>query len=191
MTPLITLDYKKVFLYSDPHFGHNNIIRFCKRPFKDKDEMDKELIRRYQETVSDEDMCIIHGDVSFKSQEHTLDILDQLPGDKIIILGNHDRVIEKLWKNRLLPKNVNIYKGILEIRYKNEISVHCHYPILEWDGYFRDRLHFHGHQHNTNNDFPKMGFLWKRYDVGVDANDFRPVELIKIREKLKKMKPVD
>ena len=44
-----------VFFTADPHFGHTNIIRYENRPFASAEEMDQELIRRWNETVSPED----------------------------------------------------------------------------------------------------------------------------------------
>ena len=56
-----------------------------------------------------------------------------------------------------------------------------HYPLLEWPYKYRSGIHLHGHQHNTyeyNLSMLEKGI--KRYDVGVDANDFQPVSLTDI-----------
>lgn len=61
-----------------------------------------------------------------------------------------------------------------------------HYPIFEWDGYFKNSIHLYGHVHNCGNN-PE---LQKRFDllgnrainVGVDVNGFCPVGLEKITE---------
>ncbi len=40
---------------ADPHFGHENILKFCKRPFKNTDEMDNAIIRNLWSCVQPED----------------------------------------------------------------------------------------------------------------------------------------
>jgi calcineurin-like phosphoesterase family protein len=41
--------------YSDPHFGHTNIIKYCDRPFASVDEMNEELVARYNASVGPDD----------------------------------------------------------------------------------------------------------------------------------------
>lgn len=41
----------KVFLISDTHFDHENIIKYCSRPFKSKDEMNKTIIDNWNSVV--------------------------------------------------------------------------------------------------------------------------------------------
>ncbi len=51
-----------------------------------------------------------------------------------------------------------------------------HYPIEEWNGYFREAIHLHGHQHNHEEyNLKNRGNGLLRYDVGVDANHMAPV----------------
>ena len=45
----------KVFFTSDIHFGHENVIRFDGRPFATVEEMDAELIRRWNAKVGNTD----------------------------------------------------------------------------------------------------------------------------------------
>ena len=51
-----------LFFTSDLHLGHANIIRYCDRPFANVGEMDAELIRRWNETVGEEDVVYFLGD---------------------------------------------------------------------------------------------------------------------------------
>lgn len=64
-----------VFFTADPHFGHTNIIRYENRPFASAEEMDQELIRRWNETVSPEDTVYLLGDFSFYRKEKPRDPL--------------------------------------------------------------------------------------------------------------------
>ena len=75
---------------SDTHFGHENIIRFCNRPFRNAEEMNAELIRRWRETVPEDGIIFHLGDFAHGGSRLWNDILSALPGRKYLILGNHD-----------------------------------------------------------------------------------------------------
>lgn len=95
----------KVFFYSDPHYAHKNIIKYCNRQWNDgKDgngeiivtdsnvqEMNASLVSRYNEVVSNDDTVYFLGDVSFGKQENVKEFISQLNGKKLLIKGNHDR----------------------------------------------------------------------------------------------------
>jgi calcineurin-like phosphoesterase family protein len=84
-----------VFLYSDPHFGHQGVCRFMRndgvtklRPWDTAEEMDEELVKRYNETVRSNDKIYFLGDVVINRK--ALKTLSRLNGDKVLIRGNHD-----------------------------------------------------------------------------------------------------
>ena len=80
-----------IFFTSDHHFGHRNIIRFCKRPFNSAIEMDDEMVRRWNEKVTPEDTVYHLGDVGMIKPEILHRILNRLHGKICLIKGNHDR----------------------------------------------------------------------------------------------------
>ena len=81
----------KIFFTSDHHFGHSNIIKFCKRPFKDVEEMNEVLIERWNEKINPEDEVYHIGDFAMtKDNELVANILDKLNGTKYLIVGNHE-----------------------------------------------------------------------------------------------------
>lgn len=84
-----------VFLTSDTHFGHAGVCRFTEadgvtkiRPWTDPDEMDEEMIRRWNDTVRPNDKIYHLGDVVINRK--SLSTLARLNGDKVLIRGNHD-----------------------------------------------------------------------------------------------------
>lgn len=81
---------KKVFITSDTHFWHTRIILFENRPFKSVEEMNEELIKRWNNKVTSNDTVIHLGDVSFGNQEKTKEIVKRLNGRKILVMGDHD-----------------------------------------------------------------------------------------------------
>lgn len=84
------------FLVSDTHFGHAGVCRFTHpddatvklRPWDDPDEMDEEMVRRWNDTVRPSDKVYHLGDVVINRK--ALRTLHRLNGDKVLIRGNHD-----------------------------------------------------------------------------------------------------
>ena len=94
------------YFISDLHLGHENIIRLCERPFSDVDEMNKKLIKNWNNKVTAKDDVYIIGDIAYRSKEDVSSIVNQLNGRKHLIIGNHD---EKNLKN---PKFRNCFVSI-------------------------------------------------------------------------------
>ena len=89
----------KFFAIADLHFGHKNIIKYCNRPFENTDEMDRALIKNWNETVSNNDTVLVLGDVGFGSKEYIGSLIKQLNGKKILIMGNHDNWSEQAYRD--------------------------------------------------------------------------------------------
>lgn len=87
----------KTFLISDLHFGHSNIIKYENRPFKDREEMDEFLIKKWNKVVKKYDKIYVLGDFSFYNKGKTKEIIKKLNGYKILIMGNHDREKNVSW----------------------------------------------------------------------------------------------
>ena len=82
-----------IWFTADQHFDHENIIKYCNRPFGSVHKMNKEIIKRYQEVVKPQDIVYFIGDLSLRTSEHIryyYKLITQLPGQKHLILGNHD-----------------------------------------------------------------------------------------------------
>lgn len=80
----------QVFLTSDLHLGHSNIIRYCNRPYRDVDEMNEDLIRKWNEVVTDNDRVFFLGDFGLGTREDVIRWGNRLNGRKVMIYGNHD-----------------------------------------------------------------------------------------------------
>jgi len=57
----------KIWFTSDHHFGHKNIIEFSKRPFANVEEMNAELVKRWNERIAKEDKVYHLGDFALMS----------------------------------------------------------------------------------------------------------------------------
>ena len=84
------------FLVSDTHFGHAGVCKFTHpddpsvklRPWDTPEEMDEEMIRRWNDRVRPNDKVYHLGDVVINRK--ALPTLARLNGDKVLIRGNHD-----------------------------------------------------------------------------------------------------
>lgn len=85
------------YFTADWHIGHENVLKFCDRPFRDVHHMHRVLIKRYNSTVRQNDVCWFLGDVGMTNVEQMKKVLDQLNGKKILVLGNHDRGMNAMY----------------------------------------------------------------------------------------------
>lgn len=79
----------KYFVIADTHFDHANIIRYCNRPYNSVEEMNEDLIERWNSVVSKKDVVYILGDFGF-GREVVAKFLPRLNGTCYLVKGNHD-----------------------------------------------------------------------------------------------------
>lgn len=163
-----------IYFTSDLHLGHVNVLKLCQRPFDDIEDMNNALIHNWNTMITPRDTVYILGDFFFRIHvEDANEIIKKLKGKKILIKGNHD-----------LKYDESLFEEICDfkvIKYHKRKFILMHYPLLEWPHYFQRGIHLHGHQHNTsdyNLEMKRQGIL--RYDVGVDANEFKPISIDEI-----------
>ena len=134
----------KKFYISDLHFGHANCLNFDNRPFKDVDEMDNEMIRRWNSVVTNGDLVYILGDMFWMAPSKATAILDQLNGQKILVKGNHDR-----WHDSKFDKKFVKIDEYIEVDDEGRKVVLCHYPIPCFKNHFYGWIHLYGHVHSS------------------------------------------
>lgn len=83
---------------SDLHFGHNNVIRYCNRPYKELHEMNVAMTNIWNETIKPGDLVYVIGDFSL-SKRLSQEMVPRLNGDKILIVGNHDKPFKHIVKS--------------------------------------------------------------------------------------------
>ena len=86
-------DRGEIFLISDLHLGHANIIRYCSRPFVPTDviEMDRVLIGNWNYCIAAPDRVYFLGDLRYgKDARPEADYRELLNGDITFVAGNHD-----------------------------------------------------------------------------------------------------
>jgi calcineurin-like phosphoesterase family protein len=162
-----------IWFTSDLHFGHSNIIKYCERPFKDAEEMNKALIKNWNARVAADDTVYVLGDFSFMPPGPTKGILQGLKGKKHLVAGNHDsnrvRGLEE-WES---------VQDYLEVGLHGKFFVMMHYPIESWNKHLRGSVHLHGHTHGSDRH-GGMEPRRNRFDVGIDAWNYQPVSIDEI-----------
>lgn len=176
----------KVWFTSDTHFGHENIIKYCNRPFKNVNEMDEELIRRWNATVPEDGVVFHLGDFASGGSKEINNVIHRLNGVKYLILGNHDlKFIRQGFLNLFEHVSQQMY-----IRVGGQTIVLNHNPFLAYGGSYKDVWQLFGHVHSgprskTGLDNARLKYLFPRqYDVGVDNNDYHPVSFAEVKVKI-------
>ena len=156
----------KIYLIADTHFNHNNIIKYCNRPFKDIEEMNKIIINNWNSIVDKDDIVYHLGD--FLLGDNISDFVSKLNGKIYLVRGNHD------------GKSIDFYNKIgLEVvptqtKLEEFKIILSHRPLADNqipDGY----INIHGHIHNAKLDgsFDSS----KHKCVSVEVVDYRPIEI--------------
>lgn len=162
----------KTWVYSDPHYYHNNIVKFENfdgtpvRPWDDATVMTDEMIEWYNELVDEGDRVYILGDVAF-SATHMRNSVSRLKGRKALVKGNHDPNNHRGMYQELFDdiRGYVIMKGVV----MSHIPIHPH-CMGRW------QLNIHGHLHNNT---IKVKENWateddRYYNACVERTNFRP-----------------
>lgn len=192
MITLFNTSEQNIFFTSDTHFGHENIIKYCNRPFNSVEEMNDTLIKNWNSVVKENDIVFHLGDFGFIGIQEFKRIKNQLNGKIYLITGNHDR---KMLHNGVI-KFLNLFEYIgpeLYINIDGQKIYLNHKPYLCFDGSYgrTDKTwtwQLFGHVHSGPNtmtglDCQRLVHLFPtQYDVGVDNNSFTPISFERVKE---------
>ena len=164
-----------VFLTSDTHFGHAGVCKFLRddgvtklRPWDNPEDMDEEMVKRWNETVRPNDKVYHLGDVVINRK--ALSIMHRLNGDKVLIRGNHDIFRDDEYRNHFRElRAYHVMNGMIL----------SHIPIHS-DSLGRFGTNIHGHLHANRvmatAKFMRQQIVDTRYHcVCVEQTDFRPI----------------
>lgn len=176
---LLDRNFKNLFVTSDQHFFHNNIIKYHNRPFDTTSEMNKHIINCYNERVTNNDLCIHLGDLMYcygSNFEDLKIIFKELNGRKVLVRGNHDTLpIEKYYE-----LGFELVSDILFF----EDKLFCHYPFEDPNKFsviekkFNNQLHnyktlYYGHIHSREAISRRIEMV--NCCVDYEINNFYPV----------------
>ncbi len=193
-------DLNNIFVTADSHLGHENIIKFCNRPFETVAEMDQVLIDNWNKVVGPDNDVYHLSDFTLGAAFVARQYFRQLNG-RIKVLANpwhHD----KRWLQDVAWLPGRDVMGVFNIsdssstRFYSPVDILppmvvleiegmgnegrplavtlCHYPLAVWDRKRYGAWHLHGHIHTKNTDGESGEF---RLDVGVDQMNYSPVHL--------------
>lgn len=165
-------DIENTWLISDTHFGHANITRLCCRP----PNVDALMVQEWTRLVPPDAMLLHLGDVAYRADfDEWARIIADLPGDKRLVLGNHD-------------KQKPAYYERCGFQVVPSFGIHLpDYGYVSFDHYELEKkaepnhLRIHGHIHNS-------GYGWGPDTAGsparvghvnlcVEMTKYRPVHL--------------
>lgn len=188
------MEKQKIFFTSDLHFGHENVIRFDNRPFNTVEEMDEEMIKRWNTKVGKGDIVYVLGDFIWKAATNeAVSIIRRLNGQIILIKGNHDRFLHNAAAKKALA-GIKDYDDIC-VTLEDGTTRRCilsHYFIPFYNGHRYQAIHLHGHSHftkesaeevRTTTELNEKGYDLKIYNVGCMYWNYTPVTLDEILER--------
>lgn len=160
---------------ADLHFGHRSVINFDHRPFADVEEMDRMLIYFWNNRVSKDDQVYILGDFAYHNEKSEEWYLRQLKGHKHLIIGNHDG---RLLKNDIAMSYFDSAEKMMHVSDQGVEICLCHFPIAEWNGYYKGHSHIYGHIHNKQDEtWEFMKTRKNSYNAGCMLYGYTPVSL--------------
>jgi calcineurin-like phosphoesterase family protein len=172
------------FFTADHHFNHANVIKYARRPFESVEEMDEELINRWNSKVQLEDIVFHLGDFTLSNEKVAQRYFARLNGN-VMILSNPAHHDKRWIKTPQFTKSgqVKLISPLKTLEIENGkyplVIVICHFPIGEWDRKHYGSIHLHAHSHGT---YKGEGNI---LDVGVDCHDYYPVSLTDIIRRFK------
>lgn len=174
-----------IYFTSDCHFSHDKEFLWGPRGFKNQEEMNDEIVKRWNEVVQPEDEVYHLGDVMLGNNGVGMENLKKLNGKIHIIFGNHDTEARK----QLYAEcpSVDILGYATQIKYGKYHFYLSHYPTLtsNMDNGAPLRQHIlnlYGHTHQKTNFYNEIPFM---YHVGMDSHDCRPVSADQVIEDIK------
>ena len=161
---------RKIYVISDTHFNHNNIIKYCNRPFKDVQEMNETLISNWNNTVDNTDIVYMLGDFCLGPADCIAPLVQRLNGHKILITGNHDRQNKKIYLDAGFEKVIKETAGIIYLDGNREVYINfSHHPHPE----MLHNIYEHVHDLTDNNDA-------EHFCACVEQISYTPIELQEI-----------
>jgi len=142
-----------IWLTTDTHFGHENIISFCNRP-KNFEQL---ILRRMKSTITKNDILIHLGDIAWRDEKLWNETLTSIPSKrKWLVRGNHDKrsiswYLERGWDFVGDQITLDIY---------GKKVVLSHIPVVD-NGY---DINIHGHFHNIHSHFHEPELVAIRND---------------------------
>ena len=156
---------KPIYVIADTHFDHKNIIRYCRRPFRDTRQMNKTIMRNWNNIVKAEDIVYFLGDWAFgRGHKPARYWYRRLKGSIVSIRGSHDLREKGL--------RFEVFK-VLQYRGYSFLLIHDPNQAGGWHNWI-----IHGHKHNNNMmNYPFINGERKTINVSVELINYQPLDV--------------
>lgn len=175
-----------LYLISDTHFDHGNIIEYCDRPFESASQMDNEMRERWNDRVGYEDTVLFGGDLAMARSERAIDYSRELNGNLVLLDGNHDDIDASeapfpVFKSYFFTytydgKEYEFYYTHWPVgtdHHGKNNHPHWSEPPKWFDGWY-----LHGHVHNNDVDnFPFVNPENQYVNLSVELLNYTPIEI--------------
>ena len=158
---------ERVWMTSDLHFGHENIITYSDRPHRNARDMNEALVQQLSKVGNE--LVIFAGDMFMGDQENAIELIRRIPGRKILVAGNHDFSRD----GKCVFRNADLFEAVVPFLFwktqqGQEVLV-THYPAAIPDSMKRLNrlLNYHGHLHQKT--LPAIDTI-KYMNVGWDVH---------------------
>jgi len=130
------------------------------RPYDSVNEMDEDLIDRFNKKVPKDGFTIHGGDFYLGRDKHLVNkrYVSRLNGSHLFLMGSHDKWLDNSKTHELV-----------ELRIDGQLIVVCHYAMRVWPVSHYGSWLLYGHSHGG---LPSEG---KSHDIGVDNTGFDPL----------------
>lgn len=161
---------------SDLHLFHNNVTKsgkdFDHRPYQTIEEMNEDILKRWNTYVTNGDHVYILGDFVWKfnsaNQNEVMRVLNSLNGNLHLILGNHDRTNSSIFKKRF--DEITNYKRLTDVLHGEQRQVILsHYYMPFYDCHHRGAILLHGHSHVTAESDMERSITRSLHEHGIQA----------------------
>lgn len=159
----------EVYVAADLYLGYNNIIRRNNRPFMNVEEMNKLLLKNWNDTICSDDIVYFLGDISYGESAKDIDYwLKRLSGNIVFIKGDDD-----------FSEDIEFLLDYVTVDIGNRHFCLVHNPAdapEDFDGWTI-------HAHNYSHDLQKHPFIdreRKTINISLEATEYRPVSFTEI-----------
>jgi len=175
------------FYIADTHFGHRNCIKFDSRPFETIEEMDEEIIKRWNSVVTKEDHVYILGDFAFRNGRDVSSYANAIKGHLHLIYGNHDKRTEHYASCFETADDIKLIEDAVFGQKRGVVLCHYWIPFVAGQRYGGYMLHGHTHaskeyvlEEKMKQDIRDNDIRCEAFNVGCMFQEYYPQTLEQI-----------
>lgn len=158
----------KLFITSDTFFGRSAIIKMAGRPYSSVEEMDRDMIEKWNSAIDQDDNIYHLGNFAWSPivADETLRVLN---GNKYFILGDYDAALLEI---KDYHENITILDNQI-IKNPEFGIVLSHWPLADWPGKDKGAFSFHGHDINGKQFKTDLNQM-NRVNICCDRWNYKP-----------------